>query len=59
MKYVKRVVHIAVFAAMIVLMVSLCTVASKDRYTGQWIMDGFLDRPKNSLDVIFFGSSNM
>lgn len=34
MKYVKRVVHIAVFAAMIVLMVSLCTVALKDRYTG-------------------------
>lgn len=59
MKYVKRVVHIAVFAAMIVLMVSLCTVALKDRYTGQWIMDGFLDQPKNSLDVIFFGSSNM
>lgn len=46
-----------------ILLLAVCITALQrtlqDNYTGQWQVDGFLDQPKNSLDVVFFGSSNM
>ena len=46
-----------------ILLLAVCITAlqrtMQDNYTGQWQVNGFLAQPKNSLDVVFFGSSNM
>lgn len=63
MKTAKRIVALAVFFTIFLVLFSLCDrILSRKETEGWWNVtakiDGFYNSPKNEYDVIFFGSSN-